>query len=144
MFRYINVKTIDMSKAFIILFLTLITSTLLSAQEAVKIQVEQKAVIREQTTQRETNSYTENNSSVSTVARETAAGPGKGGIVSSEAKRLGYFKRHRIGHARPETKQNDSDNGRQMNSCAAAFRHNGMYAGYAMRGALRCGMRGRR
>jgi hypothetical protein len=139
-----NVKSVNMKTIALSFFIVLITSTFADAQDVNKVQVEQKAVIREQATQSETNMYGENNSSISTLARETEAGPGKGTIVSSEAKQLGDSKRHGLGHARPETKRNGSGNEKQVNNYASAFRHNGMYAGYAMRGALRCGMRGRR
>jgi hypothetical protein len=87
-----------MIRELIIASSLMIISINLTAQERVSERNynEYQTSINAPVTGNEITAITNNNLSVSATARETPSGPGKGSIVSNQAKQLGYSNRQNV------------------------------------------------
>lgn len=140
-----------MKKEILTAALSLAISISVAAQENSQVQRQNKERTekKEQTQNQEANKSAEQGQTVSTVARETPSGPGKGDVVSSQAKQKGESKKAekqaiRETKKQKEFKKGDPGSAKQEQHAGPLDRNPDVVAERAVKGALKQGRPGKK
>ena len=137
----------QMKRELILTSVLMIIGINLTAQEHVSGLKDNviKTRINTQAMERDLTGMPCNNRSMSITAREAPSGPGKGTIVSNQAKQLGNAKRNNINSKNTALNHNESQQRNRIQMHASPFRRNpDLIAINAPRGAHRGSFHGRK